>query len=96
MTTSKFWRFVAVGLVAALFYLADGMHRADRPQLPTMISAAQAGDVATIVPSGQYTYSFIVTGSDDGTSIRVWRLDSGSIAGASVKYLGVYSSEGKE
>jgi len=96
MSTSKFWRVAAAGLIAVLLYLADGLHRSGPSEIPAMISSAQAGDVATISPPAPGASAFIVTPTDDGTSIRIWRVDAGQIGGVNVKDVGTYSSEVRE
>ncbi len=69
MQDNKFWRFVAVALVGALFYVGHGLHNGhDAP--PSLVNVAQAGGAGVQNgASGQYG---IFTSSQDGNILYCW------------------------
>ncbi len=72
MANSRFWRVIAAGLVAALFYIGYGLNDSGESltHLPSLTTELQAGDVATANSGGSIK---IVTTSDDGRTIRIWK-----------------------
>jgi hypothetical protein len=72
MQDNKFWRFVAVALVGALFYIGHGLHNGHQ-SLPSLVNAAYAGGAGVQNgASGQYG---IFTSSQDGNVLYCWGAD---------------------
>ena len=89
MTDSRFWRMIAVGVVAGLFYVGAGLRNGTGAALPELTRAAQAEGVSTVGYSDNH--SLIVTSSADGTTIYVWDA-AGYIGGSQVRYLGTFEA----
>jgi hypothetical protein len=69
MRDSKFWRFAAVLLIAALLYVGHGLHSGDG--LPSLTNVAHAGGVGISTLQG----SVIYTSNGDGTILHMWNTE---------------------
>lgn len=74
MQDSKFWRFAAVLLIAALLYVGHGLHHGGTEEMPSLVNTAHAGGVAVDAPDmhGRRTYGRIYTSNQDGVVLYVW------------------------
>jgi hypothetical protein len=91
MTDSKFWRVLAVTVVAGVFYVGHGLHDPSTSPLPELVSQVHAGDVATAVHENTARMK-IITSSDDGRTIHVWTASS---TNGSVTFLGTFAARKK-
>ena len=91
MAESKFWRSIAVALVAGLFYLGHGMHGGSAVEIPDLTSRIEAGDVATANRESTATFKVITT-SDDGRTINVW---GASTVNHNVHFVGTFPAAHK-
>lgn len=91
MVDSKFWRLLAVALVAGVFYLGHALHGGPAIDLPGLTTRVHAGDVATAVTGGN-TAVKVITSSEDGASINVWQTYTTS---NSVHFLGTFKAKPK-
>ncbi len=93
MADSKYWRCIAALFVAAIFYLAHGLHDPGSiGSFPSLTQELHAGDVATAT-SGNSSSVKIITSSDDGKVINVWTTGTSSTTG--VNFKGSYTAEKK-
>lgn len=93
MADSKFWRVLAVAVVAGVFYLGHGLHDPSASLLPDLQAELQAelqaGDVATAIHNGNGLGRMrIITTSDNGRMIHVWSTTTTS--GSAVTFLGSF------
>jgi hypothetical protein len=66
---SKFWRFAAVLMIAAVLYVGHGLHNGGSDGVPSLVNTAHAGSVAAAAPAAlQYVY----TASEDGRVLYLW------------------------
>ena len=91
MAESKFWRTIAVCLVAGIFYVGHAMHGGPAIDLPDLTTQLEAGDVATAT-SDNTTAMKIITSSDDGRTINVW---SAHTTSSGVHYQGSFQAKPK-
>ena len=89
MTDSRFWRTLAVALVAGVFYLAHGLHDPAGDAMSGLDSEVHAGDVATVVPNASSMVK-IITSTDDGRTINIW---TASTSNSRVSFLGSFSAQ---
>jgi hypothetical protein len=94
VSESRFWRIVAAGVVAGLFYVGHGLH-GSKPfalPLPSLASEARAdsGGVAAIPYLDNH--SLIVTCSEDGQTIYVWNT-SLFLSNSTIEYVGTYRAK---
>lgn len=90
MAESKFWRTLAVMMVASVFYLAHGLHESSPGvSLPGLTQELHAGDVATTTSENSHLIK-IVTCSDDGKTIHVWTTAK---TNSGVTFKGTYTAE---
>lgn len=89
MAESKFWRSIAVALVAGLFYVGHAMHGEPAVDFPELSTQVQAGDVATA--SRDNTTAFkIITSSGDGRVINLW---GASTSNNTVRFIGTFEAK---
>jgi hypothetical protein len=68
MKRDRFWKLIAVVLVAALFYAADAVHRlAGAGPLTPQARAQVVGPAMT-----EYAENVLVTASSDGRTLYIW------------------------
>ncbi len=88
MSNSKFWRALAITAVVGLFYLGTSLRQDGVRTIPSLTSEVQAGDVGINNPNS--SFSIIVTSSDDGKLVNVWKLTNGNGA---VRFVGTFQTK---
>jgi hypothetical protein len=93
MTHSRFWRCIALALVAGLFYVGHGLRDPSPLEVPLPSIATQArADVGVTSVPYQDNHSLIVTASDDGKTIYVWDATM-FLSGSTLRYVGTYTAK---
>ena len=69
MREDKFWKLMAVCFLAAISYLAHGLHVGSDAQWPGVSNSAMASGVGT--PGD--TTEVVLTSSEDGRTIFMWQ-----------------------
>jgi hypothetical protein len=87
---SKFWRLVAVLMVASVLYVGHGLHNGGSDGVPSLVNTAHAGGVAVDAftgSSGGRMFSRIYTSDASGRRLYIW--DGVNInKGAKPEYIG--------
>lgn len=93
MSDSRFWRVMALGAVAGLFYVGSALRHPAAPglTLPELTRSARAEGGVAAVPYRD-NHSLIVTASDDGQTIYVWNTST-YLSGSSLEYVGTYRAK---
>jgi hypothetical protein len=91
MQDSKFWRFAAALMIAAVLYVGHGLHNGGCEGMPSLVSTAHAGGVAvdafTVGPNGGRMFGRIYTSDASGRRLYIW--DGVNInKGAKPEYIG--------
>lgn len=93
MSDSRFWRVMAVGVVAGLFYVGTALRHSSSPELafPELARSARAEGGVAAVPYRD-NHSLIVTASEDGQTIYVWNTST-YLSGSSLEYVGTFRAK---